>query len=94
MEPEYRLILSAVLLAVAQQDHQNVRWLGVRPNRVEFLSRLIAEEACIFVASVAFDEMCEMIDHNADVFRSMKPADALLSYQKLTSDKWSENEKV
>jgi hypothetical protein len=94
MEPEQRLILSAVLLAVAQQDSGNVRWLGVRPSMVEGLSRAIAKEARGFVGSIDFDEMCDMANVSPDAMRQMDPKKALEAYQRLTSDKWSEDEKV
>jgi hypothetical protein len=94
MEPEKRMILAAALLAVAQQDWQLVKWLGVRPSKVEQLSRAIASEALLFVASDAFEEMCDTIDIEVERLREMHPEVALNGYQKLTSDSWSDSEKI
>lgn len=92
MEPERRMIMAAVLLAVAQQDPKNVKWLGVRPSQVEVLSRAIAFEAFQFVASKDFDEMCKVIDVEADTLRKMDPKRALELYETLTHDNWGKHD--
>jgi len=83
VEPEKKMLLAAVLLAVAHQDAKNVKYLGVRAYRMKRISELIADEARRFVSSSAFREMCEQIDVEADVLRAMSPAMALDSYNKL-----------
>jgi hypothetical protein len=91
MEPEKRMILAAAFLAVAQQDMTNVKWLGVRPSKVQVLSTIISAEARRFVQSPDFEEMCEVVDLDAETLRDMSPEMALKAYQKITSDDWSKN---
>lgn len=83
MEPEKKMLLAAVLLAVAQQDAKNVKYMGVRAGRMARISQMIAEEATLFVLSEAFEEMCEQIDIDWQVMREMNPATALDAYNKL-----------
>jgi len=85
VQPERRLILAAALLAVAQQEAKNVKWLGVRPSAVQRISEAIADEARVFVASQGFVKMCEQIDIEADRLREMTPDAALEAYDRLTS---------
>lgn len=88
MSPEKRLILSAALLAVAQQDQELVKLAGVRPSRSIKLRAAISSEAALFVASDGFDEMMDQIDIEADRLRRMSPKQALDAYTRLTSDNW------
>jgi len=87
------MIMAALLLSVAQQDTKNVKWLGVRPSQVERISEAIADEALLFVASDGFEEMCELVDVEADKLRDMEPKQALDVYEKLTHDNWERHEK-
>lgn len=90
VQPERRMILAAALLAVAQQEAKNVRWLGIS-NRahVADVSRIIADEARGFVASAGFDEMCENIDVEPARLRSLTPDAALVAYERITSKDWN-----
>ena len=88
MEPETRMITAAILLSVAQQKLQNVKWLGVSPSKVLDLSVAISAEARRFVASLDFDDMCEVVGLHGDDLRHMDPDRALEAYKQITSDKW------
>jgi hypothetical protein len=90
MQPEKRLILAAALLAVAQQEAKNVKWLGIS-NRahVASVSRIIADEARGFVASEGFEEMCESIEIEPERLRGLTPDAALVAYERITSKDWN-----
>lgn len=80
MQPEKRMLLASVLLAVAQQDSKNVKWLNVRPSRMARISEVIAEESRLYVASESFAEMCEVIGVDVESLRATDPDKALAAY--------------
>jgi hypothetical protein len=86
VEGEKRMLLAAVLLAVAQQDAKNVKWLNVRPSRVERISEAIAEESRDYVASDAFAEMCKHVDADPEVMRELNPDKALEAYNRVCAN--------
>lgn len=81
------MLLAAVLLAVAQQEARNVKWMNVRPNRMVRISEAIAEESRLYVAGEAFAEMCEVIDIDAEVMRGLDPNKALEAYNRVVEGK-------
>lgn len=87
VQPEKRMLLASVLLAVAQQDVKNVRWLNVRPSRMARISEVIAEESRLYVASDGFAEMCAVIDIDAEVLRELDPDKALELYTRVLEGK-------
>lgn len=87
MLPEKRLLLASVLLAVAQQDSKNVKWVNVRPSRMARISEAIAEESRLYVASDGFVEMCAVIDIEAEVMRELSPDKALELYNRVLDGK-------
>ena len=80
------MLMAALLLAVAQQDSRNVKYLGVRPGRAAKLIPLIVSEARAFVASVGFEEWCEQLNLSLFEYRTMEPLKALIGFNNLTSD--------
>lgn len=80
------MLLASVLLAVAQQNAKNVRWLNVRPSRMERISDAIAEESRRYVASDGFSEMCAVIDIDAEVMRELEPDRALELYSRVVAN--------
>lgn len=83
MLPEKRLLLASVLLAVAQQDSKNVKWVNVRPSRMARISEAIAEESRLYVASESFAEMCDVIEVDATVMRELSSDKALEAYNRM-----------
>jgi hypothetical protein len=81
------MLLASVLLAVAQQDSKNVKWLNVRPSRMARISEAIAEESRMHVASEGFEETCSMIDIDAEVLRELSPDKALELYNRVVEGK-------
>jgi len=80
--PEKRLMLSVLLLGVAQQDPKNVRWLDSK-----IITRKdIAIDAARFVKTDEFNEMCKAIRVNAELLRSMEPKQAMKLFELITSD--------
>jgi len=80
--PEKRLMLSVLLLGVAQQDPKNVRWLDSK-----IITRKdIAIDAARFIRSDEFNEMCKAIRVNAELLRSMEPKQAMKLFELITSD--------
>lgn len=90
MLPEKRLLLASVLLAVAQQDSKNVKWVNVRPSRMARISEAIAEESRLYVASESFAEMCDVIGVDADNLRTTDPDKALAAYNTVVEGKYIE----
>jgi hypothetical protein len=88
MQPEKRMLLASVLLAVAQQDAKNVKWLNVRPSRMTRISEAIAEESRAHVASEGFEEVCQVIDLDAEVMRELSPDKALEAYNRVVEGKY------
>lgn len=87
MLPEKRLLLASVLLAVAQQNAKNVKWLNARPSRMARISEQIAAESRLYVASAGFEETCQMIDLDPEVLRELSSDKALELYERVRSDK-------
>jgi hypothetical protein len=86
MLPEKRLLLASVLLAVAQQEAKNVKWLNVRPERMKRISEAIAAESRLYVASDGFVEMCRVIDVDPEVMRELSPEFALDAYNRVVAN--------
>lgn len=88
MSPEKRIMLSVLLLGVAQQVAANVRWLDSK-----IITRLdVAADAVQFVASDEFELMCEVIDIDPALLRDTKPNQAMKLFELITSDKKDQNE--
>lgn len=88
MQPEKRMLLASVLLAVAQQDSKNVKWLNVKPSRMARISEAIAAESRAHVASEGFDEVCEMVGVDAAELRKTDPDKALEAYDRVMARDW------
>lgn len=88
MPPEKKLMLSVLLLAVAQQNPANVRWLDSK-----IITRAdIAADAVRFVGSDEFSEMCRCINIHTELLREMKPDQARKLFATLLSDKQDKHE--
>jgi hypothetical protein len=81
------MLLASVLLAVAQQDAKNVKWVNVRPSRMARISEAIAEESRLYVASESFADMCDVIGVDAESLRATDPAKALAAYNTVVEGK-------
>lgn len=92
MSPEKRLLLASVLLAVAQQEAKNVKWINTRPSRMERISEAIAEESRLYVASESFADMCDVIGVDAERLRTTDPDKALAAYNTVVEGKYVEQE--
>ena len=88
MPPEKKLMLSVLLLAVAQQNPANVRWLDSK-----IITRLdVAKDARRFIGSSEFEEMCRCINIDPELLRDMKPDQARKLFATLLSDKQDKHE--
>ena len=83
--PEQRIILAALLLAVAEQDIKFVRVKTREPARTFRVKSRLSEAAKEFVWSEEFEDMASEINMNADRLR-VYPEKAYRAYQKLISD--------
>lgn len=90
IEPESRLLLSAILLVIAEQDEKNVKIKHRASERDQRSKKRIAEGAKIFVASSGFDGMCEAVGIEPEHLRVKSPQQAYKAYQKLVSDEGAE----
>lgn len=81
-------MLSVLLLAVAQQNPSNVRWLDSKSQT----RYSIADEAMIFVDTLAFDMMCKSINVQPEMLRELDPDTALRLFTTLLSDKQDKHE--
>lgn len=86
MQPEKRMWLAVLLLAVAQQHPRYVRWLGLPAQQAKIKRSLITTEARWYVESRKFAEACERINIEPDRLRKLGPKRAFDAFQKLTSD--------
>lgn len=86
--PEKKLMLSVLLLAVAQQNPVNVRWLDSQKESKIALS----VDATMFVISDEFDVMCKVINVRPDLLRDIEPDTAMKLFKTLLSDKQDKHE--
>jgi len=78
MEPEERLILSAILLAISEQDVRFVTWIKYGNTREDTIriKLLTQRKALKWVASPEFDELCQVVNIDANRMRSLDPEEA------------------
>jgi hypothetical protein len=92
LRPEQRLILAALLLAVAEQDEMFIRIKSRVASRTNRVKLRLSESAREFVQSEEFDKMAAEVNIGADKLR-VSPEKAYNAFQKLISDSpESENE--
>ena len=84
MEPEKRLVLALLLLALAERDESLVRRYGQRLSLTT--RKAISFQAITFVSSGQFDHLAELVGVPADLLRKLAPLDALSNYDKLMRD--------
>jgi len=86
IEPEQRLLLSALLLVVAEQDQNYVKIKHRKSARDTRARKFLAEEARLFVASEEFNVMCEAAGIDSDGLRAKTPAEAYKAYLKIAAN--------